>query len=72
MKINGKCLFCGSLNIGEKGVPYKSGDFLPCHDCGRQSDFDAVLAVVKEESEALVVEQLTRTLKSRFGTRFKT
>ncbi|MEZ8806753.1 hypothetical protein [Vibrio atlanticus] len=71
MKISGKCLFCGSVNIGQGGSDFKSGELIQCNDCGEFSDYDSISAIAIEEAQALVKEQLQAQLKSVFGAKFK-
>ncbi len=65
-----KCLFCQSPIEAPEDSEFSSGDFIKCHACGEENDFDSVIEVAKEEgiSEVTVEvqNQLAKTLKRLF------
>lgn len=65
-----RCVFCQSTGFKVPHADYQPqpGEMLVCGNCGRESLYDAMLDVAKEEATELAGNMLSKMLK---GVRFK-
>lgn len=54
-----RCAFCKSTQfvVPDEDYQPKPGDMLTCANCGRESDYEAILGVLKDEAEKLTMEK---------------
>lgn len=60
-----RCVFCQSTNfkVPHEGYQPQPGEMLVCGNCGRESLYDAMLDVAKEEATELDENMLSKMLK---------
>jgi hypothetical protein len=63
------CLFCSAILEGRQDATFKSGDLIPCSQCGESNDYDSVLEVAKEKAVAQVKDSLQAKLSTIFKRR---
>lgn len=65
-----RCVFCRATDfkVPHEGYQPQPGEMLVCGNCGRESLYDAMLDVAKEEATELAENMLSKMLKD---VRFK-
>ena len=60
-----RCVFCQSTSfkVPQEGYQPQPGEMLVCGNCGRESLYDAMVEVAKEEATELAGNMLSKMLK---------
>lgn len=60
-----RCVFCQSTSfkVPHEGYQPQPGEMLVCGNCGRESLYDAMLDVLREEATGLAKDMLLNKLK---------
>ena len=68
-----RCAFCKSTQFAlpYEGYQPRPGDMLTCANCGRESNYEAILGVSKNEAEGLVSEKAKEIIEKELMTALK-